>query len=326
MYDVDAVVTWVDGADPALKRKRDHYLRKAQTPLHDNGTNPHRWVCSDELSFCLRSIANNAPWVRRVWIVTDNQIPDIEGLPPEFMVKIGVVDHREIFAGFEDALPTFNSLAIEAMLWRIPELSERFLYFNDDVFVTAPVEVGDFFADDGPLLRGKWADYAYLPRCDESRDEASLLNLYTQINAAVLVGYAADHIFDSAHVVHPMQRSVMAELFDTYRDKFTHNAGFRFRCTQQFVAQSLYNHACLASGHATILGTSDYLHVAVGAFDRWPVEDVRAYLSSSERHGAKFLCVNDLPEFERNFPEARVWIGEAIGGTGELERLNRATT
>jgi hypothetical protein len=313
MFDVDAVITWVDGADPALKRQRDLFLSNAQTPLHDNGINPHRWVCSDELNFCLRSIANNAPWVRRVWIVTDNQIPDLRALPAEFAAKISIVDHRDIFAGFEDLLPTFNSLAIETMLWRIPGLSEHFLYFNDDVFLTAPVEVADFFAANGPVLRGKWTDYSHLADCDESRDEASLLNHYNQINAAGMIGYSADHIFDSAHVVHPMQRSVMAELFETYRDQFVSNAGYRFRCTQQFVVQSLHNHACLAAGNAAILDTRDYLHVAVGAFNTWSVDDVHAYLASAERHDIKFLCINNLPEVERNFPEARLWIEEAIG-------------
>lgn len=314
MFDVDAVITWVDGADPMLETKRHHYLSNSQTRLHDNGTNPHRWVCSDELNFCLRSIANNAPWVRRVWIVTDNQIPDFATLPPEFAAKVAIIDHRDIFVGFEDALPTFNSLSIETMLWRVPGLSEHFLYFNDDVFLTAPVNVSDFFTLDGPVLRGKWADYSQLADDQDSRDEPSLLNHYNQINAAGIIGYGADHVFDSAHVVHPMQRSVMATLFDTYHEQFVRNAGFRFRCTEQFVAQSLHNHACLASGNAAILDTRDYLHVAVGAFDKWSVDDVHAYLEGAERHDIKFLCVNDLPEVERNFPEARVWISEAIGG------------
>lgn len=314
MFDVDAVITWVDGDDPALAKKREHFLSNAAAPLHHNGTNPHRWICSDELNFCLRSIANNAPWVRRVWIVTDNQIPDIAPLSPEFEAKISIVDHCTIFADYEEALPTFNSLAIETMLWRIPELAEHFLYFNDDVFLTAPVSAQDFFAADGPVLRGKWSDYEHLIRSDDSRDEASLLNHYNQINAASMIGYSADHVFDSAHVVHPMQRSVMSALFAEYRDAFIRNASFRFRCTEQFVAQSLYNHACLAVGRAAILDTVDYLHVAVGAFDRWSADDVHTYLESAERHAVKFLCINDLPEVERNFPQARVWINEAIGG------------
>ena len=313
MFDVDAVITWVDGSDPALARQRDHYLSHAQAPLHDNGTNPHRWVCSDELNFCLRSIANNARWVRRVWIVTDNQIPEIATLPADFAAKISVVDHKDIFAGFEDALPTFNSLSIETMLWRIPSLSEHFLYFNDDVFLTARVEVSDFFSDVGPVLRGKWVDYSHLPDCDVSRDEASLLNHYNQINSAAMVGYPADHIFASAHVVHPMQCSIMAGLFAAHRDAFIANAAHRFRCTEQFLPQSLHNHAALKSAHGHVLERRDYLHVEVGAFENWSVDDVHSCLSSAKRHDIKFLCVNDLPELERNFPDVRAWIEEAIG-------------
>ncbi len=314
MSDVDAVITWVDGADPALSVKREHYLSNATVPLHDNGTNPHRWVCSDELNFCLRSIANNAPWVRRVWIVTDNQIPVLQDLPAEFAAKIGIIDHREIFAGYENVLPTFNSLSIETMLWRIPDLSEHFLYFNDDVFLTAPVLPTDFFTATGPVLRGKWADYAYLPDCNDSRDQASLLNHYNQINAAQMIGYTAEHIFASAHAVHPMQRSVMSALFDAHRDTFVRNAAHRFRCTQQFLPQSLYNHACLRAGSAAIHTGRDYLHVAIGAFEKWSVEEVHAYLSSAERHDIKLLCINDLPDVERNFPQVRQWIEAAIGG------------
>ena len=313
MFEVDAVITWVDGSDPAHKQKRDHYLTQAETPLHDNGTNPHRWVCSDELNFCVRSIANHAPWVRHIWIVTDQQIPVLTSLPDDFAAKISIVDHRQIFAGFEDVLPTFNSLSIETMLWRIPGLSEHFLYFNDDVFLTAPVTPADFFAESGPILRGKWVDHSAMAKSSVSRDDASLLNHFNQINAAGMIGYTADHVFESAHVVHPMHRSVMAELFDAYPQECVRNAGFRFRCTEQFLPQSLHNHACLASGNAAILDTRDYLHVAVGALDQWSVDDVHAYLGRAECHEIKFLCVNDLPEVERNFPNARAWIEEAIG-------------
>ncbi len=312
MFDVDAVITWVDGADPVLREKREHYMFTAQRPLHENGTNPHRWICSDELNFCLRSIANNAPWVRRVWVVTDSQIPEIASLPAEFEAKISIVDHRAIFAGHEDALPTFNSLSIETMLWRIPGLSEHFLYFNDDVFLTAPVGVADFFAGDGPVLRGKWEDFSDLEACGESRDAASLLHHYNQINAAAMIGYGANQVFESAHIVHPMQRSTMAQLFAVHQAAFTANAAFRFRCTEQFLPQSLYNHVCLAQGKAAILDTQDYLHIGVGAFGDWSAKDVRAYLGSEARNQIKFLCINDLPEVERNFPEARAWIEEAI--------------
>jgi hypothetical protein len=326
MFEVDAVITWVDGADPLHRAKRGRHLALAQAdvvaqaraPLHNNGTNPHRWLCSDELNYCVRSIANNAPWVRRIWIVTDAQTPEIIQLPPEIAAKISIVDHSEIFAGYNDALPTFNSLSIETMLWRIPGLAEHFLYFNDDVFLTAPVTRSDFFAGDGPVLRGQWANHSDLVGCGVRRADASMLNHFNQIIAAQMIGYTADQVFESAHVVHPMQRSVMAQLFDTYRDAFIANASFRFRDAGQFLPQSLHNHACLADGSAAILDTRDYLHVAVGAVNAWSADDVSVYLCGREWDTIKFLCVNDLPEVERRFPDARLWIEEAITRSGAV--------
>lgn len=312
MFDVDIVITWVDGADASLTAKRNHHLGAAQEPLHNNGTNPHRWLCSDELNFCLRSISNHAPWVRRIWIVTDNQRPDLSGIPPELARKIEIVDHTDIFAGFEEALPTFNSLAIETMLWRIPNLSERFVYFNDDVFLTAAVKPADFFTETGPVLRGKWTDYSHLGDCKTSQDDARLLNHYNQIKSAEMTGFGADHIFASAHVIHPMQRSVMDGLFKLHRDRFAQNAAYRFRSTDQFLPQSLYSHACLKEGLGRIQTTSDYLHIAVGALDNLSSNDVHEFLTSEERHKIKFLCINNLPEVEQRFPDVRAWIEEAI--------------
>ena len=71
---------------------------------------------------------------------------------------------------------------------------------------------------------------------------------------------------------------------------------------------------CLADNSAAFLETRDYLHIAVGGHDQWGADDVSGYLRGTERDAIKFLCVNDLPEVERSFPDARVWIEEAIGG------------
>ena len=88
MTEIDAVVTWVDGDSPEHRRKRERYMTRAGTPLHENGINPHRWASNDELGYCLRSISNNAKWIRHVWIVTDAQSPELSGLPADFQKKI----------------------------------------------------------------------------------------------------------------------------------------------------------------------------------------------------------------------------------------------
>jgi Stealth protein CR2, conserved region 2/Stealth protein CR1, conserved region 1 len=312
MTEIDAVITWVDGGSSEHRRKRERYMARAEAPLHENGINPHRWASNDELGYCLRSIDNNAKWIRYVWIVTDAQSPDVSGLSADFRAKIKVVDHQELFEGQQSVLPTFNSLAIESLLWRIPDLSERFIYFNDDVFLTAPLEPEDVFLGQATVLRGKWVDYSDLENDEVQRGDPALFNHYAQINAAVMLGFHADHLFATAHVVHPLRRSVMAQLFENHTAAFLQNITYRFRDVSQFVPQSLHNHACILDDQFVIETAEDYLHLRTGAVLDYPLDDVRAYLRRALEPDSKFLCINDLPQLETAIPETRDWIERAI--------------
>ena len=175
-FPVDLVYTWVDGADPEHAAKRRQFLpdrpggslpapkskeepaRNAPTP---DGTAQARFRDNDELRYSLRSVARFLPWVRRIFIVTDNQSPlwlDT-GNP-----RIAVIDHKEIIP--KTCLPTFNSHVIEAWLHRIPGLAEHYIYTNDDVFFSHPCSVGTFFTGNGlPHIftdwrKKRWQGYA----------------------------------------------------------------------------------------------------------------------------------------------------------------------
>ncbi|PLK24965.1 hypothetical protein C0V72_02850 [Porphyrobacter sp. TH134] len=307
---IDAVITWVDGDDPAHSAKRRRYQPHA--PRNANAVNPHRWACNDELSYCLRSIANHAPWIGRIWIITDAQTPDLSALPASLRGRITIIDHLTLFAGHESALPTFNSLAIETLLWRIPGLAERFVYFNDDVFLTGPLAPDDVFRGRAPVLRGHWVDQRAIAADPASRDDPTLLHALTQINAAALAGFGAERMFRAAHVVHPLRRSVLAQLYDQHRSKFIANIGHRFRCVSQFLPQGLHNHACIAAGEAVVHTADDHLHLRTGAVHDYPLPQVRAYLARALKPQFKFLCVNDLPQVEAAIPDTRDWIERAI--------------
>jgi hypothetical protein len=309
---IDAVITWVDGDDPAHKGRRLRYLLPAEDTLHENGINPHRWACGDELSFCLRSIENHAPWIGAIHIVTDAQTPDLSHLSTSLRAKIRIVDHREIFAGFEHVLPTFNSLAIESMLWRIEGLAEHFIYFNDDVFLTAPLHPNDVFDDLCPVLRGKWVEQSALGASPNDLADPTKFHDFMQRNAACLLGFVADQYFASAHVVFPMRVSVFADLFARLPEAFIANIGYRFRDVSQFQPQGLHNVACLQAGACVIQEKVDYLHLRTGAVEDYPLDEVRAYLRKALSSEIKFLCVNDLKQLESVIPDARAWIEAAI--------------
>jgi hypothetical protein len=151
---IDAVIAWVDGNDPEHIRKRrnfihtegDNYRREVPT-----GRDTTRFTDNGELEYCIRSIRAFAPWIRTIHLVTDNQIPKF--LTPDLRreLNVHVVDHRQIFAGFKYALPTFNSRTIETALWRIPNLADHYIYFNDDFILTGDVSPSDFF-DEGKVF------------------------------------------------------------------------------------------------------------------------------------------------------------------------------
>ncbi|SDY62743.1 Stealth protein CR2, conserved region 2 [Jannaschia faecimaris] len=312
---IDAVITWVDGKAPEHLMKRAQYVSAAIAPLHENAVNPHRWADSDEIFYCLQSIENNAPWIRTIWIVADGRGPDLSRLSRDLRARIRVVDHREIFKGFEAALPTFNSLAIESLIWRIEGLSEYFLYFNDDVFLTAPLSPEDVFRGNKPVLRGKWVDNSHLTGDAVARSDPALFNRFMQMNAAQMLGVDPCRIFAAAHVVHPMRRSVMADLFAHYPQAFAENIGHRFRDIRQFLPMGLHNHACINRQGAVMHPHGDHLHIRSGqGLDQDP-QITALLLQGIADTQIKFLCVNDLPQLEQVVPDARMRIAGAIGGT-----------
>lgn len=314
---IDAVITWVDGNTPSHRRSRAQYMAKASAPLHENAVNPHRWGSNDEILYCIQSIANFAPWTRTIWIVVDSEVPDLSALSADVCSKIKYVYHRDIFGEFQSALPTFNSLAIESLIWRIEGLSERFLYFNDDVFLTAPLTPSDVFEGFKPVLRGRWADFSDLAANTAMQSDPAKFNYFMQINAASMIGFDAARLFRCAHVVHPLRRTVMAQLFNEHTRAFVSNIGCRFRDLSQFLPQGLHNHACIAAGSAVISSAEDHLHIKSGQGASCPPSDTWALLQRAKDPGIKFLCANDWPQLEALLPEARPWLSNVIGGFDE---------
>lgn len=146
MIDIDLVYLWVNGNDPQWIAKRIACIGDT-TASEENCKG--RYVDNDELKYSLRSIDRYAPWIRKIFIVTDNQIPAwLDTSNP----KIQIVDHTEILTA--KCLPCFNSMVIEHHLHRIDGLSEHFLYANDDMFINRPVSPSDFFKNEMfPIVR-----------------------------------------------------------------------------------------------------------------------------------------------------------------------------
>lgn len=155
-FEIDLVYLWVDGNDPKWRAKKSTFTGVVSDNSETNSKG--RYANNDELRYSLRSAEKHAPWIRRIFIVTDDQKPEwLDTAHP----KIRLIDHKDILP--PEALPCFNSSVIEYFLHRIPDLSEHFLFANDDMFFNADLSPDFFFKEDGfPVVRlkkkpfGKW--------------------------------------------------------------------------------------------------------------------------------------------------------------------------
>jgi hypothetical protein len=124
--EIDMVFTYVDGYDPELIKIKNNYMN-----IKNKKFNPSiRTRGLDEIIYSVNSVIKFIPWIRKIFIVTNNQIPPID----KQLISSGkviIIDHSEIID--KQYLPTFNSDVIESFLHNIPDLSEIFLYNNDDM-------------------------------------------------------------------------------------------------------------------------------------------------------------------------------------------------
>lgn len=305
---VDAVVTWVDGADPAHARKRAMVLGQGAASASSTipaGVDGTRFEDNNEIEYCLRSIRRFAPWVRTIFLVTDEQRPRF--LTEELRLQLGVqiVDHRDIFAGHEGVLPTFNSLSIETALHRIPGLAAQYVYFNDDFILMAPTRVEDFFTADGEVvLRGGWQPLrAYGPvRLSLSKLLNRVLKSALGINRAMSVlqqmrgaqqAGASRRFFKVSHAPYPMHKSTLDRFFAQHPDVFVHNIADRFRSLDQYAVTSLANQLEIACGRAALRAGDDVLMVC---FNRDSRAQIQRKIERVRRGDVRFLCVQSLEQ------------------------------
>lgn len=236
---IDAVVLWVDGEDEKHKAKMLPYLENKDVVTSKKFRTRYDQV--NEIKYTIDSILKYAPFIRSIFIVTDNQTPDfLKDAPAKGIYKnVSVVDHSVVFKGYEEFLPTFNCRPIETCLYRIPNLAEHFIYFNDDFFLINPTNPEDFFKDGLPILRGQWRKFDD-DKLHKKFKKPRAGHKSIQQNAARLIGF--DKYYNFKHTPHPLRKSTFEKYFNTNKEVLISNIKHRFRDKSQFTPQGLVNH------------------------------------------------------------------------------------
>jgi hypothetical protein len=309
---VDIVYLWVDGQDPGWRAKRRHALRQlsadgnnAMEAIAKFGNVEGRFRDNDELLYSLRALEKFFPAHGHIYLVTDGQTPD--WLKPSD--RMTLVDHRQLIP--EALLPTFDSSNIESYIHRIPGLSERYFYFNDDVFFGAPVHLDDWFWPGGFYVT--WSDDPEVNdeglQADATAPENAcrLSNQWLAEKAAaqtqtLRVGdvkprRAMDPLYKSnfrtfAHSPRPMLKSLLweleeeaAELFDGVRSTV-----FRIWDKPTIVSDFVLRWA-LAHGLARV---KNYRHRHVSTGDANQAAELK--LLAAQFGKLDFFCINDTTD------------------------------
>jgi len=281
--DIDLVYLWVDGNDPDWLARKRAFTGNIKENTEENCKG--RYVNNDELRYSLRSVEKYAPWVHKIFIVTDNQTPDwLDTLNP----KINIIDHKEIMP--ETSLPCFNASVIECFLHKIPDLSEHFLLANDDVFFNATVLPDFFFKSDGfPFIRlirkplGKWHYWAKFLRKKGPGQYRRMV-----MNAAQLVEKMFGKYY-SGVPHHNIDAYKKSDFYEAMEKKF-----------RKQVENSLHHHVraigdlhrSVVSYYALAIGHGHMRYVGRKESMRIPVERID-YMKYLQRYQPKLLCLND---------------------------------
>jgi hypothetical protein len=302
---MDAVITWVEGNDPVHTKMRLAAMDASEQWIDptSNAVVGMRFNDRGEIYFAIASILKFAPFIQRIFIVTDRQKPKHLSAFVESGIcgadRIRVVDHKEIFHGFEKFLPTFSSLSIESLLWRIEDLSQEFLYFNDDFFLNAAVRRDDFFDEKNRMrvpgkrrstkqlriklvlrrlryrLLGKGQLPAHYKTAQALSADLSGLDYYVQLD----------------HHPHPQRKASLERFFAVNPDILHKQISPKFRTIDQFLPVGLCNHLELKNETAVREPPRDVVYIKPSNYSEAQIDALRAT-------DVKFGCIQSLDEFQ----------------------------
>jgi len=249
---------WVDGNDPKWLEKKIQQQRLFNVTTTDDSINQCRFRDNNELLYSLRSVEKYVPWVNHIYIVTDNQTPHFVDTK-----KVTIIDHRDIFPD-TTLLPTFNGRSIELCLARIKELSEHFLFLNDDFLFGNHVTKSDFFEKDGkPIIWGttkKSFTQEELLSYPQKKKDVDACCAFTRTRLQKKGFNFLPLKF--RHTPRPMTKTLLHELVDEFAHEFETTLQNKFRTRYDLRLSTIFPLYCIAKYESKFINLAGLSKVA----------------------------------------------------------------
>ncbi|CAM3704417.1 Stealth CR1 domain-containing protein [Weissella cibaria] len=298
---IDFVVTWVNGNDLEWQRKKNFYQRQESPTIAINDSQRYRQMGS--LENWVDRVLKYAPWVNKVFIVKDNQDLGFE-LPNSKFVKVNHSDFID-----KKYLPVFNSNSIEMNIDLIEDLSEHFVLFNDDVYLTAPVTKSDFFDDNGTPVEVGYMTILHASELFQHTTLNNLVYINKKFNKKqILKSNASKYInpiygtknlhsvfslpwsdilgWHDEHITSSYKKSTFKEVYECFPELRESQSGNKFR-TYSDVSHVLMKYWQIAKG--------DFIPRKPDSFGRyvWVSEGPQTEIEAALTGKWKVVCIND---------------------------------
>jgi hypothetical protein len=221
---IDIVVPYVDSSDPNWQ---ELYKQHAPKEFREDSNGKQRFRKNDLFKYWFRGVEEYAPWINNIFLLVQST-----SQVPAWVLKtdkIKIITHNQFIP--QEYMPIFSSQAIEMFLCKIPGLSEKFIYSNDDIYFIGPVLPEDYFTDSGVKTDFKISAGVYEP-----------MPLWKQaiVNSGLLVNkeetesliYKGNYI-TPMHVNRPYLKSKVEEVYTLYQKEILESIT-KFREKQNF--------------------------------------------------------------------------------------------
>lgn len=325
--DIDFVLLWVDGSDKEWQKERAKYEKECgvKRDSDDKTDSDIRFRDFGLLKYWFRGVEKFAPWVHKIFLITNGQVPDFLNLKNE---KIVLIKHSDIMK--KEDLPTFNSNAIEMNITKIKDLSECFVLFNDDIYIVDKVSPNDFFAEGLP--RDEYAEDAIQIDSGDGVIPYNLLNEMKVINdryekkqvyrrsfykyfnplygmhllrTLLLCPYKRFVGIRNAHISQSFLKSTFEKLEKIDPKIIDETSSHRFRCAEDY-AQYMARYLQLVEGKFIPRRSSFGKYYEIS-------NDNEKIISAVTRQRYKIVCLNDVDDMI-NFVRAKMELKKAFDG------------
>ncbi|MEG1824221.1 MAG: hypothetical protein RR501_05550 [Cloacibacillus sp.] len=328
---IDFVVLWVDDSDEQWKKEFIEYKHEA-TMTDNDSIGQIRYEEHGMLQYWFRGVEKFTPWVRKVHFVTNGQIPKWLNLDHP---KLHFVKHCDFID--QKYLPLFNANPIENNIFRIEGLADKFVYFNDDMYVIAPVSESFFFKEDLPC------DAAILTKIKRDEDssylcclanDVDLINKIFNKNLTILrnpmkwlsLKYGLRQFihpwwlipsskfpgFKNHHSAQPFLKSTFEKVWKVYENELNEANTRRFR-TKEDLDQCLFKYWQLASGTfspAPLRKDRAYFDIKF---------DTPAILECLSQQESKIVCINDADGAADDYQQVKEVLDKILGEKSQYE-------